>query len=136
MSYLAMQDIKKKLRPKNLFYFGIFYTLFVTFLLLLPGIDVPQVAVPSFDKVGHVCVFAVLVLVWLLYVLLKTEKNRTRLFWVVLIVFFYGIIIEVLQGLFFQSRTADGWDVLANSAGILLGWLIFQKIKKVFFLKS
>jgi glycopeptide antibiotics resistance protein len=54
----------------------------------------------------------------------------------VLIIFFYGIIIEASQGLFFESRTADGWDIIANSVGILLGWLIFQKIKKLFLLKN
>ena len=130
------QRIKRLLGSKNLLYLGIFYTLFITFLLLFPTIDAPKIGVPSFDKVGHVCVFGILVVIWLLFILLKTEGNRAKSIGVVLIVFFYGIIIEVLQELFFQSRTADGWDVLANSVGILLGWLIFQKIKKVFFLKS
>ena len=130
------QGIKKLLGPKNLLYLGIFYTLFVTFLLLFPAIEAPKIGVPSFDKIGHVCVFAILVMVWLLYAFLKSEAYRIRLFWVVLIVFFYGIVIEVLQGLFFQTRTAEGWDIVANSAGILLGWLIFQKIKKVFSPKS
>ena len=127
-----MQGIKNLLGPKNLLYGGILYTLFVTFLLLYPAVDVPSVGVPFFDKLGHLCVFGVLVLIWLLFAAHKTKGKNKSVIWVVLFVFFYGIIIEVLQGLFLQSRTADGWDILANAAGILLGWLLFQKIKKVF----
>jgi len=53
-----------------------------------------------------------------------------KVWWVLIGAFIYGIVIEVLQELFFESRTADIWDVVANSAGILLGWLIFRNIKK------
>ncbi len=127
-----MQGIKNRLGPKNLLYGGILYTIFATFLLLYPAEDIPTVGVPSFDKLGHLCVFGVLVLIWLLFASHKTKGKNGSVIWVLLLVFFYGIVIEVLQGLFLQSRTADGWDILANAAGILLGWLIFQKIKKVF----
>jgi glycopeptide antibiotics resistance protein len=94
--------------------------------------DVPAVGVPLFDKLGHLCIFGVLALLWLLFASHKIEGKKSHLFWVLILVFVYGIIIEVFQGLFLQSRTADGWDIVANSAGILFGWLIYQKIKKVF----
>jgi len=124
------------LGAKSLKFIGIAYSLFITFLLLFPTTNIPKVEVPYIDKLGHVTLFAILIIIWLFFVLSKTGWDRLTSLWVVLIIFFYGIIIEALQGMFFESRTADGWDIIANSAGILLGWLIFQKIKKLFLLKN
>lgn len=130
------QGTRKLLGAKSLKFIGITYSLFITFLLLFPTTNIPKVEVPYIDKLGHVTLFAILVIIWLFFVLSKTGWDRLTSLWVVLIIFFYGIIIEASQGLFFESRTADGWDIIANSAGILLGWLIFQKIKKLFLLKN
>jgi len=124
------------LGAKSLRFIGISYTLFITFLLLFPITNFPKVEVPFIDKLGHVILFSILVIIWLLFVLSKTEVGKLTSIWVVLIAFFYGIIIEASQGLFFESRTADVWDIIANSAGILMGWLIFQKIRKLFILKK
>ena len=130
------QGTRKLLGAKSLRFIGITYTLFITFLLLFPITDFPKVEVPSIDKLGHVILFSILVIIWLLFVLSKTEVGKLTSIWVVLIAFFYGIIIEASQELFFESRTADVWDIIANSAGILLGWLIFQKIRKLFIVKN
>jgi VanZ family protein len=130
------QGTRKLLGAKSLKFIGITYTLFITFLLLFPTTNIPEFEVPAIDKLGHVTLFAILVIIWLLFVLSKTKGGKLTSIWVVLIASFYGIIIEASQGLFFESRTADGWDIIANSAGILLGWLIFQKIKKLFLLKN
>ena len=124
-----MLDIKQLLRAKTLKIISVAYTLCITFLLLFPATHVPEIDVPSFDKVGHILVFTVLVVFWALFVFTQAKRAPAKIWWVLLGAFIYGIIIEALQGLFFESRTADGWDVIANSAGILLGWLIFQKIK-------
>ena len=130
------QGTRKLLGAKSLRFIGITYTLFITFLLLFPITDFPKVEVPSIDKLGHVILFSILVIIWLLFVLSKTEVGKLTSIWVVLVAFFYGIIIEASQELFFESRTADVWDIIANSAGILLGWLIFQKIRKLFIVKN
>ena len=130
------QGTRKLLGAKSLKYIGITYSLFISFILLFPTTNIPKVEVPFIDKLGHVTLFAILIIIWLFFVLSKTGGNRLTSTWVVLIVFFYGIIIEALQGLFFESRTADGWDIIANSAGILLGWSIFQRIRKIFVLKN
>ena len=128
--------IKQLLRAKTLKIISVAYTLCITFLLLFPATHVPKIDVPSFDKVGHVFVFTMLVIFWALFAFAKAKKARAKIWWVVIGAFIYGIIIEALQGLVFQSRTADGWDIIANCAGILLGWLIFQKIKTLFVFKN
>lgn len=125
-----MLDTKLLLRrAKTLKIISVVYTLCITFLLLFPATHVPKIDVPSFDKLGHIIVFTILVVLWGLFAFANDKETRAKIWWVVIGAFIYGIIIEALQGLFFESRTADGWDVLANSVGILLGWLIFQKIK-------
>ena len=130
------QGTRKLLGAKSLRFIGITYTLFITFLLLFHIANFTKVEVPFIDKLGHVILFSILVIIWLLFVLSKTEVDKLTSIWVLLITFFYGIIIEASQGLFFESRTADLWDIIANSAGILLGWLIFQKIRKLFIVKN
>lgn len=49
--------------------------------------------------------------------------ERRRLPWVALGLAAYGLLIEVLQSLT-PSRQAEGLDLAADMAGILLGWLL------------
>lgn len=132
---LTMLDIKKLLRPRRLFLIGIAYTAFITFLFLFPATHVPKVEVPSFDKIGHILIFSLLVIVWASFARVSFQKNTHKIYWVLVFAFFYGIIIEALQKLFFASRTADGWDLVANVVGILIGWIAFNRINKVFAMK-
>lgn len=131
-----MQGIKLPLRANFLKWICIAYSIGITVLLLFPATNVPKIEVPAFDKVGHLVVFALLVVVWALYRQSRNLTTDVKIWKVLLGAFVYGIIIEALQGLFLVSRTADGWDLLANSIGILLGWLIFYQIRKVFVFKS
>lgn len=126
-----MPDTKKLLGPKALKFLGIVYTLVLTLLLLFPSTDVPDIEVPFLDKIGHVSLFAFLVLIWVMYSWVASEGANSRIFWIVPSVFVYGIIIEVLQELFFQPRTADIWDVAANLLGIVLGGLIFYVLRNI-----
>ncbi len=126
-----MPVTKKLLGAKTLKFLGIVYTLVLTLLLLFPSTDVPDLGVPFLDKIGHVGLFSFLVLIWVTYSWVASEGVHTRLFRVVSLAFLYGIVIEVLQELFFQPRTADIWDVVANSVGIVLGWLIFYVFRKI-----
>ena len=52
---------------------------------------------------------------------LKSIKQNIKSKYLIVIAlsFFYGIIIEVFQEIFTQSRKGDFYDVLANSAGII-----------------
>ncbi|MEM7086461.1 MAG: VanZ family protein [Bacteroidota bacterium] len=124
-----MMDIKPLLGAKTLKIISVAYTLCITFLLLFPATHVPKIDVPSFDKLGHILVFSLLVILWALFAFMKSKEARDKIWWVVIATFIYGIVIEALQWLFLESRTADVWDIVANSAGIFLGWLIFRKIK-------
>lgn len=126
-----MPGTKHLLGPRALQLLGISYTLVLTILLLFPSTNVTHIEVPFLDKVGHISLFAFLVLIWAMFFWVKTEGVSARLGWVLLITFFYGIVIEALQELFFKPRTADIWDVVANLVGILLGGLIFYVLRNI-----
>ncbi|MBL4663839.1 MAG: VanZ family protein [Flavobacteriaceae bacterium] len=131
-----MLDTKRLLQVNAVRNISVVYTLCITFLLLFPATNVPKIDVPSFDKIGHVFMFTLLVVLWTLFVWSKGKKRGMKIWFVLFCAFIYGIIIETIQGLFLETRTADVWDLVANSVGILLGWLISLWIKKVFALKN
>jgi VanZ family protein len=67
------------------------------------------------DKLVHLASYATLMFWWAQLVV----RRRWRL---ALAVILYGILIEGLQGLT-PNRQPDVLDALANSTGVLIGWL-------------
>jgi VanZ family protein len=67
------------------------------------------------DKLVHLAGYAVLMFWW-------TQLVVDRRWKLALVAVLYGIAIEGLQGLT-PNRQPDAFDALANSAGVLIGWL-------------
>lgn len=67
------------------------------------------------DKIVHLAGYSVLMFWWAQLII----QRRWRL---AIAVVLFGIVIEWLQG-FTPNRQTDALDVLANSSGMLLGWL-------------
>ena len=89
---------------------GVAFTLVVS--LMPPALDDSQ---GHADKIVHLAGYAVLTFWWAQLVV------RARWKLAVLVVLF-GVAVELLQGLT-PNRHPDPLDVLANSAGVLLGWI-------------
>ena len=68
------------------------------------------------DKVAHLLGYAVLMFWW-------TQLVTQRRWKLALAVVLFGISIELLQGLT-PDRLPDPLDALANTGGVLLGWLV------------
>ncbi len=68
------------------------------------------------DKIVHLTGYAALMFWWAQLVVRQRRK-------LALAVVLFGIAIEGLQG-FTPSRMPDLLDALANSGGVLLGWLL------------
>ena len=68
------------------------------------------------DKIVHLGGYGVLMFWWAQLII----QRRWRL---AIAVVLFGILIEWLQG-FTPDRQTDVFDVLANSSGVLLGWLV------------
>lgn len=94
-----------------------------------------DLSLPGLDKVVHMIIFALPVLLVLLalrpaYVLRRTQGERAR-FWTVPVVFAaHAVISELIQGRFYLHRTGDVLDVLADLLGIAVGYGAFMVIQR------
>jgi VanZ family protein len=111
------------LRFPDRYYRSLFFAcaVVVFVLALLP----PQLPMPStgWDKANHVLAFCVLGV-------LGCRAYAGRASRVVLGLLGYGCLIELLQGLT-GYRSAEWLDVLADAAGILLGWPLVGLAQRV-----
>ena len=131
-----MQLIKQLLEGKFLRIIAIGYTIFVTVIMLVPISKGPTINFPYADKIVHSIIYFVFVIVWLTYFLISEKENKRIYLIVSLVLFVYGIVIEVLQGSVVASRAHDNWDIVANTIGIILGVIVFYKTKDVFLSKK
>lgn len=111
---------------KSLLALALLYTAVLTVACLGPA---PQSfeGAHSPDKILHITATLVLFLCWYAYGRLVALRRKRFLYVIAIIsiiTFVYGMIIEVLQGALTDYRTADVYDLLANSAGILIGILV------------
>lgn len=85
----------------------------ITVLSLTPLTELPKV--PVSDKIEHMSAY-VLLTVWFagLY-------PRSRYLWICLLLFAQGVFIEWAQGAMDLGRQRDFLDVIANTAGIVVG---------------
>jgi len=112
--------------------------LILTFLLLLPGDDLKESSWGStyhIDKVIHVLAFAMLALstsisLSKLRVFIGLNYRLMTLIFVVGSVF--GTILEFLQQELRVGRASELLDIVADSVGLLLGFLIFRTVYGVF----
>ncbi len=103
-----------------------------TSLIKLKNIDkIPDIIIPYFDKIIHFSMYAVFVFLLMLeskLVKLELSERVARIF--VFSVLFGGII-EVLQNYIPTGRKTDIFDFLANFAGIVMGLIVFLKVKQL-----
>jgi len=125
-----MKRIKILLEHKLLLFLGLFYTIFITIIFLLPAKELPEINVVN-DKFIHIVIHIILSLIWILYVFLYhiNSFSLKKLLVVLLVCLVYGIIIEIMQQLLVDSRQADIEDIFANILGTLIGALIFWNVK-------
>lgn len=129
-----MPHIKSLLASKTVLTLAIVYSCVITVLFFIPGSDLPEVSFSAADKLMHTAIYVLLIGIWQLYFFVR-NGYRFKLRWAIVILLaclFYGIIIEILQGSFTVSRSADIYDVLANLIGLILGIFIFKKVKHIF----
>jgi VanZ family protein len=92
-----------------------------------------DIRIPHFDKIVHFTFYFTASVLGALFARDLYGRRRTKLP-VLTVLFFgllgYGIIIEVLQSTFTSYRSGEILDILANSAGALLGimlmWALFS----------
>ena len=115
-----------------------FYTLVwmivILALILLPGQQMPQLGTSllSPDKVAHVTVFAVLVLLMTIGFAKQRTYPRLRNMaptYALILSVGYASALEGTQ-FFSEGRTIDFYDIVANTLGCVLGYGLFLAIYK------
>jgi VanZ family protein len=102
----------------------------IYYLSSQPGRDVPMLFQGQ-DKLMHLVIFGILGFLLTGAVRAARHGYRARPFWfVVALVMFYGIADEFHQ-LFVPGRSADIYDMLADSVGGLLGAGLMVKVTRI-----
>lgn len=90
-------------------------------LTLTPLEELPPV--PGSDKLHHLIAYAVLAL--------PVSLRRPRYWWLMLLAYLiYSGLIELIQP--YVNRYGEWLDMLANSAGVLIGLLLAQLLRHYF----
>ncbi|MGB1042951.1 MAG: VanZ family protein [Tenacibaculum sp.] len=110
----------KNLLKDNLNIIAILLTISIAILSLIK-IEKQPIQVNGLDKIEHALAYFVLTLLWLL----ALKKSKIRGIVVIICCFLYGIVIEVLQVTTTSYRSGEILDVVANSTGILIAYIIY-----------
>ncbi|MCT4174327.1 VanZ family protein [Elizabethkingia anophelis] len=98
------------------------YWAFLTYLLLKPGSEEGEhyFLFPHFDKVGHAGVF------FGLGFLLISAFPKLKFITYIQIMLCFGFLTEILQDEMHLGRAMEGLDVVADTVGALIGYLVYQ----------
>lgn len=83
-----------------------------------------SIPIPNKDKLVHFTFYFVFVYLWGRSYPVQTKQKLLLVFGIAI---FYGISIEFIQNTCTASRTADVWDVVANSLGAYFSFYLLNK---------
>lgn len=132
-----LEQMEQQNIPFKKFLPGIAWFFIVAVLTLMPGSDVPKVgwldSIKNFDKIVHVGLFGGLTFLFFLPYF-KTnftlQKKRNHLIRISLAVIIWGITVEFIQRFYIPGRDFEWLDWAADSAGVLIAFVICIKIIK------
>ena len=105
----------------------------ILFLCATPGRYIPSVSwleLLSFDKWVHAGIFFVLSVLLLIFSH-KSGYGRSVTGLFVILSIAYGVLMELMQAMYFSERSADWLDVAANSFGSVLALFFMGKIRRL-----
>jgi len=117
---------------------GFLWSIVILVIMLLPGNDLPSsgfLEAIHFDKFVHLVVYFVLYLLWCYGISKQCQQFPSRYgseIRIVIAAVLYGVLVEGLQHVLTYQRSFETADIIANTAGVILGlfgWLVFFKPK-------
>lgn len=112
---------------------GVVMLLVITVLLLMPSSDLPQnpfFELIYFDKWVHVGLFAMLMFLWGIPGTRYVMNLKKHLLLIALLCVLYGIVMEYAQQTLTEDRSFDPIDMIADTAGVALGYVGLKMYKK------
>ena len=122
--------IKLILNSRFLLAFAIASTLAISYLSLSDISSLPKLEVQFEDKLYHIVAYYSLNSVWLLAITALKSKHSKYDVLISLGIISFGIVIELFQEILTDYRTFDNYDILANSLGVIISFLVFLSLKK------
>jgi VanZ family protein len=125
---------------RKLFIISLIWALLILIICAIPGGSLPQsrfFAIPYFDKIIHAALYFPLAF----FLCAEFDLTKKTLFQLsgplltMLIIAFYGGMIEVLQEKLFINRSADIMDFFSDLVGGLAGLTIYYLFFRPFFQK-
>lgn len=101
---------------------------------LMPLENPPDLGISFADKIFHSLIYLILTFLWFYTLVLHFKIGSEKaILYISLLSIIFGIIIEILQEVFTNTRQADVLDVVANSLGVVVaaGLLILKKRNSV-----
>jgi VanZ family protein len=118
---------------RKFLWLALFWTAIVTVLCLISFDGLPKEEIMSHDKLGHMTFHFGMTSLWFLYLrygrTLAKGKAAALAFSFSLV---YGILIELSQYYFTNTRTGDIRDVAANASGALLACAVIFICSRIF----
>jgi VanZ family protein len=112
------------------------WTATIFYFSLRPQVDSNKLLdFEGIDKLFHFLCYMILYLLWAWYISLVElyKKNDKKL---LITLFMLGVLIEFMQYWMPFRRSFELWDMVANGAGVVAGYLFFQllplKVKNKF----
>ncbi len=87
--------------------------------------SIKEYLVPHSDKLVHIFLYTV----FSFLLLIETEKSKQK-YICLLYAFLYGVLMELFQHYFTIYRSFELYDILANTTGVLVGFLIYKQVKQ------
>jgi VanZ family protein len=113
---------------------GVAWALFILLICGMPGKDIPHISfleMLSFDKFVHAAIFCILQVLFMHGYHRSGKLLDLKVTLLILsLCIVYGGLLELAQQAFFEDRSADLYDFIANSIGAYLGSVIYGKILK------
>ncbi len=109
---------------------GLIWFTILTILLIIPGSTLPKnpfFEALQIDKWVHIFLFAGLIILWTLPAAYAGADISTRRSWnlsMLLMAICFGIAMEFVQDNWIPHRSFEAADMLADSAGAIIGWLL------------
>lgn len=113
--------------------FSILLAFIIASVSLVPGSSMPESSLFSLiylDKIVHFCMYAFFGFV----AFLESRCAQNCLWFHVLLfwgIFFLSAVIEILQATVVATRSAEVFDLLANLAGLVSGYIAYRIFKLI-----
>jgi VanZ family protein len=114
---------------------ALLWTILIFVLLAMPGNMLPNekhFTVPQLDKFVHIFLFGSFVFLWSFYFAAKGENDHLKKTFLrtMIVACLYGIAMEFIQKYFIPNRDFDIYDIAADCAGALCGFIVVRKFVK------